>query len=214
MTLRYCAGCQAPLLANSRTNRKWCSDHCRRHTSYSKACVDCGRPTYSGNAHPADRCNRCAPVYYFTVWTREVIVETIRVWVRTYGKPPTATDWNPSQAIALGHPEKAARFYEDNAWPHVNTVQLRFGSWNAAIEAAGFTPFGTGQYGRAGESMELCREIRARYEAGESSGQLGATYGVSPQTILRRVRKAGGTIRTVGQAVRLRNRTREGTRVR
>jgi hypothetical protein len=41
--------------------------------------------------------------------------------------------------MARGRPEKLARLREGD-WPTVPTVQHYFGSWNAAIEAAGLTP--------------------------------------------------------------------------
>ena len=61
----------------------------------------------------------------------------IRRWTRRYGEPPGADDW--SAAMARGRPEKLARLRERD-WPCAPTVQHYFGSWNAAIEAAGLTP--------------------------------------------------------------------------
>lgn len=57
-------------------------------------------------------------------WTREQIVSGIQQFAREHGRPPKAREWQ----------EKSG----DHPWPP--TVMKRFGSWNNAIAAAGFTP--------------------------------------------------------------------------
>lgn len=47
-------------------------------------------------------------------------------------------------ALRSGHPEKAERFCAGN-WPWAWTVSEKFGSWNAGIAVAGFTPVRPGQ---------------------------------------------------------------------
>lgn len=74
------------------------------------------------------------------IWTREAITERIQSWVEFYGRPPSAMEWNPSDAIARGRRDWADRYYTDGCWPNSWTVQEGFGSWNAAIAAAGYTP--------------------------------------------------------------------------
>lgn len=177
-----------------------------RKDSYRGSCLDCGAPTCGndGPSQPSPRCHPCA-VRARTIWTREAIITAIQAWAReTGGIPPAATDWNPAQARNLGHPEKAEKFYEDGPWPHITTVRCMFGNWSAAIRAAGFAPRRVGKYGREGEDMDLCREIRVRYEAGESPEMLADEYGCSSAAIGFRVRKAGGSVRTCAEAQRLR----------
>lgn len=55
-------------------------------------------------------------------WTEEAIANAIRRWHAEHGRPPLLEDWR--------------RGGRDH--PSATTVQRRFGSWNAAIEAAGF----------------------------------------------------------------------------
>ena len=136
-------------------------------------------------------------------WTRDRIVEAIKAFDGLYGRPPHATDWNVGALHALGDTEKLDRF-STGRYPHVTTVRQKFGKWSEAIRAAGFVPLKNGTYGRAGESMTLCREIRERYEAGESTVELAVTYGCTPPTISWRIRKAGGKVRTKREAQLLR----------
>lgn len=145
--IRICQGCETPLPADAHGSRRWCSDRCRRHTLYSGLCADCGKTTYNGGTKkPPERCSPCSNRARNTIWTAEAIVQTIQAWVRENGVPPVAADWNPNHAINKDHPEKAEKFFEDNAWPHTSTVQDVFGSWNAAIDAAGFEPVPVGVY--------------------------------------------------------------------
>ena len=57
-------------------------------------------------------------------WTRERIVEAFQRWFDETGTVPTQNDWPTARA----------------SHPHHRTVAKRFGSWNAGIYAAGFTP--------------------------------------------------------------------------
>jgi len=60
------------------------------------------------------------------VWTRERILGAMAAWGRLHGDAPTAKDWLRST------PEH----------PAARTVLTRFGTWNTAIDEAGFFPRG------------------------------------------------------------------------
>lgn len=75
-------------------------------------------------------------------WNRGEIIAAILYWNIKYGRPPSAADWNVAERRG-NHEARLARFY-DGWWPHVNTVRHHFGSWNAAIKAAGFEPLSVG----------------------------------------------------------------------
>lgn len=107
-----------------------------RNWKYAKGCVDCGRPV--ADAVTA-RCVACADAAK-TYWTPERIINAVQKFVARYGRTPTATDWNPSQAVEIGRTEIAARFYEDGCWPHQYTCQRLIGSLNQAVELAGYRP--------------------------------------------------------------------------
>jgi hypothetical protein len=71
--------------------------------------------------------------------SNEEMLDAIRRWVATYGAPPKITDWSPREARRIGREDVALRC-EAGDWPTSGSVCKRFGSWRAAIAAAGFVP--------------------------------------------------------------------------
>lgn len=104
-----------------------------RRARYAGRCVDCGAATdgSGGHASPRTRCIGCSWRHQRenSRWTQEAIVAALRRWNDEHGQPPTATQW-----IAGGE-----------WWPTRTTVRGRWGTWNAAIAAAGFEPLRPGQ---------------------------------------------------------------------
>jgi hypothetical protein len=119
-----------------------------RKRSYGRPCLDCGTITdvSNGRAKAPLRCAKCTPIAA-RIWTHDTIINAIQLYAHRYGHPPSATDWNPAHARAVGRDDWADRFYKDGDYPYVPIVQGRFGTWNAAIAAAGFTPRGRGEHG-------------------------------------------------------------------
>jgi len=72
-------------------------------------------------------------------WSEHEIVDAIRRWIAEHGAPPTCLDWDPARARRKGHPERAARF-EAGRWPTTKIVADSFGTFNAAMHAAGIRP--------------------------------------------------------------------------
>lgn len=180
-----------------------------RRARYSRPCIDCGKPTdgSGGFADPRERCGACSLRWQSenAIWTREAIVAAIHAWVDENGTIPAAFDWCPSNATAKGHPEKAEKFYAEDAWPWLAEVQRRFGSWNNAITAAGYEPR------RAGErDTEACIDLAAArgardyYEAGHSTRETAFAFGIHRNTVPRWVIAAGGRMRTNIEAQQLR----------
>lgn len=120
-----------------------------RKENYRGVCVDCGAPTNGSNGPgtAAERCSPCSNAHR-AKWTRETVIAAIQRFAERYGRPPQATDFNPHQALSLGHDWRAERFRNDGDYPQVVCVQYVFGTWNAAIEAAGFEPTKIGAYRR------------------------------------------------------------------
>lgn len=99
----------------------------------------CGAPLDGGSpSRGTERCRSCT-AKDATIWTREWIVSKIQEWTSLYGEPPTAEDWAPQTVHSRRANAVRTRFYSAS-WPYTEYVQRRFGSWNAGIEAAGFTP--------------------------------------------------------------------------
>jgi Homing endonuclease associated repeat len=70
---------------------------------------------------------RAGPRKGFT-WNRASIIYAIDLWHRRYLKTPTVAEW---ESAGPDHPCR-------------QTVQRVFGSWSAAMRAAGFRPRGRG----------------------------------------------------------------------
>lgn len=133
------------------------------------------------------------------------LIDMIQAWADEHGGiPPGATDWNAAQAEKLGHHDRARKAREEG-WPGSSAVQHVFGSWNKGIEAAGFDPTRPSTWGRGGEDIGLCVEIRERYEEGESMSELALDYWCSTTAIKYRIEKAGGTPRTPREAQQMRH---------
>jgi hypothetical protein len=62
------------------------------------------------------------------------ILERMRDWHRETGTPPSVADWSLSSAGSLNRYER-----EYPRWPAASSVQATFGSWRAAVRAAGLT---------------------------------------------------------------------------
>src|SRR5690242_9519352 len=73
-------------------------------------------------------------------WPNERIVDALHAWAAQMGQAPRCYDWAPAAASSGGFPLDGAERWEREhpRWPHHSLVVTRFGSWRAALEAAGF----------------------------------------------------------------------------
>jgi endogenous inhibitor of DNA gyrase (YacG/DUF329 family) len=137
-----CATCGVEIL-NAHGRRKFCSERCRKH-QYDRVCIDCGGPCdgASGLKKIATRCLPCARQHSHDSahWTRERVIEALQEWATMTGWLPSASEWNPASVQNDARREALLRFRATGHWPYTNTVLSVFGSWNAAMEAAGFEP--------------------------------------------------------------------------
>lgn len=69
-------------------------------------------------------------------WTLKAIVDAMRQWKTLHSAWPTANDWNPAAIKSAPHRARAEAFYRDRGYPSLRVVQLTFGTWSAALEAA------------------------------------------------------------------------------
>lgn len=114
----------------------------RRHR-YAGTCADCGGPTDGSNgaSKAATRCATCAAArtHDERPWTPEAIVGSFRAYHERYGRSPTATDtwgFTPTGRIRLSA-ERLAEIPAGHVLPQPSAVRREFGSWRAALEAAG-----------------------------------------------------------------------------
>jgi hypothetical protein len=85
---------------------------------------------------------------FHRTWTHDKIVERIHAWQLEHGTPPTKTDWDPWRSEKEIERVRAKlqqwvhrnRLITAGEWPNSSTVIAEFGSWNAALAAAGIEP--------------------------------------------------------------------------
>lgn len=145
MTCPTCGNTVHPRNSYAARRQKFCSERCRK-AQYSRPCADCGKPLHGASGRGPNAPTRCLPCTnaHNAKFGREGHIAAIQRFAERYGKPPSATDFQPALARRIGHPEKADRFYADGDYPTTTAVLQMFGSWNAAIEAAGFEPVPVG----------------------------------------------------------------------
>ena len=77
------------------------------------------------------------------LYSRGELLDAVRRWRRLYGCAPVRSDWDPVRARRRCDPDLAAAKagrYRSGQWPSADTVRNHFGSFGAAIEAAGLHP--------------------------------------------------------------------------
>jgi len=101
--------------------------HAARLLRNGGVCRDCGGPT-KGASLPARalRCDACQRKWQtLNGWNRERVIAVVRRWALEHeGVYPSASVWNSSSAPG-------------GDYPRAVTVQRVFGSWAAALRAAG-----------------------------------------------------------------------------
>lgn len=141
-----------------------------RKDSYASKCIDCGGPTSGSEGRREEpRCLACANVksgFAAKIWTREAVVLAIHEWAAEYGEPPAGADWNGWEARhRLNDADRADRYERDlsagRCASHTAVIKA-FGTWNAAIKAAGYEPRTSG--GGGGNEARK-RSVRARTAA-------------------------------------------------
>lgn len=83
-----------------------------------------------------------------TAYTHDECIALARVWERETGAPPTCSDWNPARRrtmirkllVRIRDHRDAIQQFEEGGYPSAITVRKLFGSWNAFMHAAGWTP--------------------------------------------------------------------------
>jgi hypothetical protein len=72
-------------------------------------------------------------------FSRAELLDKIRAWTELYGAPPQTKDWEPARARAARHDWRVLR-YRAGDWPSAGMLRRQFGTFNAAIRAAGLEP--------------------------------------------------------------------------
>jgi hypothetical protein len=90
-------------------------------------CADCGAPAITARLCPKCAARRGTRPRA----TRAQVIRAIQAWHDETGAPPRSEDWVPTNDPQ----RKWAREYP--RWPSYMTVRTHFGSWRAALDAAG-----------------------------------------------------------------------------
>jgi Homing endonuclease associated repeat len=107
------------------------ADTARRYVNVHSC--ECGEPILARDARLCRRCSSRHRTRWGRVFTEPEIIAAIRRWAKLEGRAPAIVDWRP--ADQGGHP----RWERDcPRFPPRSHVTRRFGSWNAALQAAGF----------------------------------------------------------------------------
>jgi hypothetical protein len=72
--------------------------------------------------------------------TDEYLIGHLQGFAARYGRPPGLVDFDPWHARHVLHDEERAQAWLRDGRPVANTFIHHFGSWNAAMAAAGFEP--------------------------------------------------------------------------
>lgn len=95
-------------------------------------CPGCGGPMTAGEGRAsAMTCWDCAHALR-RGHARLRVLEALRTWAAEHGQPPRAADWTSDGRVP-------------GRWPAPSAVQRLFGSWNAALVAAGLPTRGQGR---------------------------------------------------------------------
>lgn len=113
---------------------EYCDPYCRKYTP----CVECGIPC----SRKCKRCWECGMAFKRTQ-ARRFYTQSLMEWVERFGRPPTASEWNISFARTRWTNPARLLVLEDihaeRDWPRYSAVLEMYGTWNAFLEAHGFS---------------------------------------------------------------------------
>jgi hypothetical protein len=106
------------------------------------------------------------------ILSREDILRALREWDRRYGEPPALADWAPARARRLKQSWRAERYLAGD-WPHLSTVLKRFGTFGAAVRAAGLEPRPRGRHVRGHSGLHPGTEASVALELAAAEARCG-----------------------------------------
>lgn len=108
-------------------------------------------------------------------WDEASIVEALRSWVTVMGAPPRRDDWSGQRTSAPGAAQRKW-MAEHPAWPSSSCVADHFGSWSAALDAAGLSARRLTFDSSVTERVQAARRLA---HAGRSTSAIARELGVS-----------------------------------
>jgi hypothetical protein len=98
-------------------------------------CRGCGACTQArnGKGDAYAYCKACHPGAIERRWTRERVLDAMRVWRAQYGRLPSSYDWSCTHARRRGG--EALERLREGDWPSPSVVTDVYGTWTAARAA-------------------------------------------------------------------------------
>lgn len=114
-------------------------------------------------------------------------MRALRAWARECGQPPRAEDWSAASQAKLATRAFRNRGIDKAAsWPSPTTVRRYFGSWSAALDAAGLRSGRLAPWGLSlAERVATARRLSAR---GLTTAQVARELELSAPTIAKYLR--------------------------
>jgi hypothetical protein len=130
-------------------------------------------------------------------WTDTAIVDAINDWVARYGEVPARIDWDRHMNRRRGHQAKLTRLEaHPRPVPGPTPVLARFGSWEAALAAAGHQP----RHATYRPNPAARAATAALYESGHSIAKIADLLALDTKTVRERLDRAGVKRRPRSQA--------------
>jgi AcrR family transcriptional regulator len=103
---------------------------------YQGVCRGCGAYTQprNGKGDAYAYCKACHPGATERRWTRDRVLDAMRVWQARYGRWPSSYDWSRTHGRRRGG--EAFERLREGDWPSPSVVTNVYGSWTAARVAA------------------------------------------------------------------------------
>jgi hypothetical protein len=112
-------------------------------------------------------------------WSAPAILDALRAWAHEMGGPPRRQDWTGEQPQAAGAAQRRW-MREHPCWPSSSCVAGHFGSWGAALEAAGLPVRRLHFIDTPAERVAAARRLAA---SGVSLAEIAACLGVSRSSV-------------------------------
>jgi hypothetical protein len=119
-------------------------------------------------------------------WSRDTVLQALRNWMRETGRPPKAEEWSPPTRAGVSKRPSRPGVAAAPRWPSPTTVRRYFGSWSAALEAAGMRRESLAPWELSlGERVAAARRLFAR---GVKATEIGQELGVTAATVRKYLR--------------------------
>jgi hypothetical protein len=134
-----------------------------------------------GSWSHAKRAAGHTPGQWQVSWQPDQILDAIRHWHHLHQRPPTTSDWSSLTTMRAAGPDTAPAGTTRQPWPSAAVVQRTFGSFSAALRAAGMEP-ATTRWTGPDHVLEALRAFGAVTGRPPTMSELGKRSNPDPAT--------------------------------